>query len=52
MKLKLIFDVHEFYPDAFGERFPWLLRYPAKLALSLEASESFHSVKVSFNTSQ
>ncbi len=35
MKLKLIFDVHEFYPDAFGERFPWLLRYPAKLAYLL-----------------
>lgn len=31
LKLKVIFDVHEFFADAFGERFPLLLRYPAKL---------------------
>ena len=31
MKLKVIFDVHEFFADAYGERFPLLLRYPAKL---------------------
>lgn len=30
-KLKVIFDVHEFYADAFSERFPLLLRVPAKL---------------------
>ncbi len=32
MHLKVIFDVHEFYADAFGERFPWLLRPFAKYA--------------------
>jgi len=32
LKCKVIFDVHEFYADAFGERFPFFLRLPAKLA--------------------
>lgn len=27
---KLVFDVHEFFPDAFAERFPLLLKLPAK----------------------
>lgn len=31
LKTKLIFDVHEFYADAFAERFPYLLRWPAKV---------------------
>jgi glycosyltransferase involved in cell wall biosynthesis len=32
MHLKVIFDVHEFYADAFGERFPIGLRLIAKYA--------------------
>ena len=36
-KSKLIFDVHEFFPDAFAERYPLLLKLPAKyFYLSLE----------------
>lgn len=30
LKLKVIFDIHEFYAEAFSERFPLLLRYAAK----------------------
>ncbi|MDY0150704.1 MAG: glycosyltransferase [Candidatus Cloacimonas sp.] len=30
LKLKVIFDIHEFYADAFSERVPLLLRYLAK----------------------
>ena len=32
MNIKVIFDVHEFYADAFAERFPMLLRFFAKHA--------------------
>lgn len=30
LRCKLVFDVHEFYPEAFTERFPLILRLPAK----------------------
>lgn len=30
LNLKVIFDIHEFYAEAFSERFPLLLRYLAK----------------------
>ncbi|HOA28929.1 MAG TPA: glycosyltransferase [Candidatus Cloacimonadota bacterium] len=32
LNCRVIFDVHEFYADAFAERFPFFLRFPAKLA--------------------
>ena len=50
-KAKLIFDIHEFYADAFAERFPLLLRIPAKYLylIALKLIESHSDLTIAVN---